>query len=364
MLKTELKNQLDTIWQGLKDTIPSLKTLIVFTQPAIRSTLKNILIINGIAILTTTLYEFSVFPLIKQLVGEGAVYQFFAYLQFVAWTIPFGLICTALNIYYWQNISQDVPGGLKIPIEPPDPNENFMDSLKKILRDISIIANNSLFRILLLPGLAVQAFVFSKIPWLTYPIQIISGSLMNAFYAFEYDWNKAGLTLDQQTAFFEKNWTYFLGFGLPLTLILHLSPTLYVVPIFAMLLPIFVILSSQSTIFAYQTTTTYRLPYFGFAKILPTLVTCMCKRKLKNLPDAPQPTQTPLATQHNKSHHPFNMSFPSDLKEENSEPYKKPILHSNSLTRKTHQAFLSEDEEKARRHEPKRLTTLPNGLNS
>lgn len=356
MLKTKFKLQLGILGRGIQDTIPSLNTLSFFRIPSIRTTLKDIIIINGIVIIATTTYEFGVFPVIKLLIGEGREYRALVYFQWLTWTIPFCyLICGVLNVIYWQRISQDLPGGLKLPIEPSDPNENFIDSLQKISRNISKAINNSFFRLLLIPGLLAQEFVLSFIPWasIRYPIQILSGSLMNAFYAFEYDWNKSGLTLDKQIVFFENNWTYFLGFGLPLTIMLQLIPPLYTAQAFAILLPSFVIFSTQSKIFEPQTIQPYRLPYFWLAKRLPVLTACLCKRKLKKHADTPEskPAQAPIETQTNQVTRLLNVnnSLFTDTPENNTIAIKQPILYSRDINN-TPQIFLSEDEQKMRRN--------------
>lgn len=144
MLKTKFKLQLSILGRGIQDTIPSLNTLSLFRIPSIRTTLKDIIIINGIVIVVTTIDEFGVFPLIKLLVGESREYQALVYFQWATWTIPFCyLICGVLNVIYWQGISQDLPGGFKLPVEPTDPNENFIDSLQKISRNMSKAINNS-----------------------------------------------------------------------------------------------------------------------------------------------------------------------------------------------------------------------------
>lgn len=167
---------------------------------------------------------------------------------------------------------------------------------------------------------------------------------MNAFYAFEYDWNKSGLTLDKQIVFFENNWTYFLGFGLPLTIMLQLIPPLYTTQAFAILLPSFVIFSTQSRIFETQTTQPYRLPYFWVAKRLPTVTTYLCKRKLKN-PLEPKLGSSLIQTQKIPQDAPLKIpTFPDLMKAQPIETFKQPMLL-HGIHKKRAQPFLSEDED-------------------
>ncbi len=358
MWKLKFKNQFTVLWTGVCDTIPSLKTFSYFKTPAVQSTVKDIFVINSIACTAITAYEFGVFPALKILVeGEETVaYRFFVNLHYATWTLPFYyIICGALNVIYWQKISQELPGGLKLAVAQPNDSDNsFHGVIKSTLYAPSILINNAFFRILLLPGLLAQGYLLSIIPWpwLRYSSQIISDSLMNAFYAFEYDWNKSGLTLEQQIIFFEKHWTYFLGFGLPFTAIMQLIPTLYATHTFAIVLPLFVSLSTQSTIFNSQTTQPYRLPYFCLAKILPALTTCLCKRKLKN-PPAPKVVDDTTQTQEILAPVPLQMPYFPEPSVPPAETFKNPVLLHGIHKKESAQAFLPEDLDKIKNKTPK-----------
>lgn len=52
--------------------------------------------------------------------------------------------------------------------------------------------------------------------------------MLYSLYAFEYKWCKIGWELHKRLLFIETNWAYFIGFGLPLSIITAL-PQSYVV---------------------------------------------------------------------------------------------------------------------------------------
>ncbi len=88
------------------------------------------------------------------------------------------------------------------------------------------------------------------------PITILGSSLhffhlclLNSLYSFEYKWYNQGIELHRRLTFIEHHWPYFLGFGLPLT-VLTLLPSSFVASgcVFSILFPLFIISGNQAQV--------------------------------------------------------------------------------------------------------------------
>ena len=61
------------------------------------------------------------------------------------------------------------------------------------------------------------------VPWLSTVIDLVTQSLVHAFYCFEYKTAAAGIDTPHGLALFEKQWIYQTGFGFPFTFVLYLT---------------------------------------------------------------------------------------------------------------------------------------------
>lgn len=67
------------------------------------------------------------------------------------------------------------------------------------------------------------AFALRYIPVIGGPLAFLYCSAANSYYAFEAQWLKSGWGLNERIQYLEQRWSYFLGFGLPITLISYWS---------------------------------------------------------------------------------------------------------------------------------------------
>ncbi|KAI8067454.1 etoposide-induced protein 2.4-domain-containing protein [Gongronella butleri] len=96
------------------------------------------------------------------------------------------------------------------------------------------------------------------IPWIGTPASLLLNCVIMGYYCFEYKWIDLGWTQAHRMAFVERHWAYFLGFGLPATLLTFFLTTLHAGAVFALVYPSFVILACVSTMKPYDSS---RLPH-------------------------------------------------------------------------------------------------------
>lgn len=99
----------------------------------------------------------------------------------------------------------------------------MMSSVSKTIADF-------LFSLLVQSLFLLQAMLVSNLP--LYPLGeilcMIHMSLLYSLYAFEYKWFNMGWELHKRLTFIETQWPYFIGFGLPLTIVTSRS-TSYII---------------------------------------------------------------------------------------------------------------------------------------
>jgi etoposide-induced 2.4 mRNA len=76
---------------------------------------------------------------------------------------------------------------------------------------------------------------------------IFHNCLLYSLYSFEYKWVQMGWPLNQRLSFLESNWPYFVGFGLPLTLLTWWPGDFFISGcVFSILFPIFIVSGNEA----------------------------------------------------------------------------------------------------------------------
>ena len=80
------------------------------------------------------------------------------------------------------------------------------------------------------------------VTWFATIIELVTQSLLIAFYCFEYKTAAAGIDTPHGLALFEKQWIYQAGFGFPFTFVLYLTKSVGS-SVFFVVFPLLVVVS-------------------------------------------------------------------------------------------------------------------------
>jgi etoposide-induced 2.4 mRNA len=109
---------------------------------------------------------------------------------------------------------------------------------------ISVMLADTVISILIESLFLLQGKVISMMPIevVGYGCNLVHQCLLHALYSFEYKWFSQGLELHKRLDNIERNWPYFLGFGLPLAVLTNI-PTSQIVAgcVFSIAFPLFIV---------------------------------------------------------------------------------------------------------------------------
>ncbi len=154
------------------------------------------------------------------------------------WVLPLFLLSRLVNALWFQDI-----GNLayKYSIGRPKP----IPSLSTFIAD-------NLFSFIIQALFLVQATLLSLTPLpapLPDALYILHMCLLYSLYSFEYKWVQMGWPLHQRLQYLESNWPYFLGFGLPLSIITYCPSDFFISGcLFAIVFPIFIIAGNEAEV--------------------------------------------------------------------------------------------------------------------
>eukprot|EP00750_Incisomonas_marina_P016094 INCI18964.1.p1 GENE.INCI18964.1~~INCI18964.1.p1 ORF type:complete len:425 (+),score=61.95 INCI18964.1:212-1486(+) len=147
------------------------------------------------------------------------------------WLYPVYCISFILNATWYQEVADEaqqyfVPAGQS----GATTGLGFL----KMVRD-------EIFRLLLVLGFVVQASLLGAVPAPFGPIlQFACYSWLFSFYCFEYGWGAKGWRLLRRTNHFERNWLFYLGFGVPGAAATTYFPMLINGGVYALVFPLFI----------------------------------------------------------------------------------------------------------------------------
>lgn len=102
------------------------------------------------------------------------------------------------------------------------------------------------FRMLLNLIFIIEMNLLFYIPYVGPVIYFIHSCWLASIYCFEYRWMYQRWGSAARLDYFERHWLYFVGFGFPLSLVTYLCPRFVDYGVFALLFPIFILMSATA----------------------------------------------------------------------------------------------------------------------
>eukprot|EP00298_Acanthocystis_sp_HF-20_P001896 c12372_g1_i1.p1 GENE.c12372_g1_i1~~c12372_g1_i1.p1 ORF type:complete len:282 (+),score=64.05 c12372_g1_i1:133-978(+) len=100
------------------------------------------------------------------------------------------------------------------------------------------------YRLILCLFFLAHTLVLEFIPFIGLILSVVFVSWLYSFYCFEYVWGLSQWQLEKQISLFEGRWAFFLGFGMPCSIIAHVYPLVVSGAIIGALFPICIIMAT------------------------------------------------------------------------------------------------------------------------
>ncbi|BES94076.1 P53 induced protein [Nesidiocoris tenuis] len=203
---------------------------------------------GGIFWLSILLFEWGLLPLVNYLIltilgqktniGQTVSSIVESSLSFVfstMWVLPLLLLSKVVNSLWFQDIADSV-------YRHSRGRPTVLSSVGKLIAD-------AMFSVLVQFFFLIQTMLISYFPVapLGYIFYLVHTCLLFSLYSFEYKMYNMGWELHKRLNFIEANWPYFIGFGLPLSVLTSLTSS-YIISgcIFSILFPFFIISANEA----------------------------------------------------------------------------------------------------------------------
>ncbi|XP_037927602.1 etoposide-induced protein 2.4 homolog [Teleopsis dalmanni] len=119
----------------------------------------------------------------------------------------------------------------------------------QMIPNISKLVADFLFSLVVQALFLVQSMLINLLPlrYLGTMLCFVHLCLLYSLYSFEYKWFNMGWELHRRLSYIENNWPYFIGFGIPLTILTNLSTSVIVSScIFSIFFPLFILSGNEA----------------------------------------------------------------------------------------------------------------------
>eukprot|EP00117_Sycon_ciliatum_P048249 scpid87942/ scgid34372/ Etoposide-induced protein 2.4 homolog len=157
------------------------------------------------------------------------------------WAIPLIVLTKVLSCFWYQDIS-DIAC---IYFKRDEPRR-----FKQTPRSASSQYTDAVYSALLSLVFMVQTAVVQQVPYAGPLLALVLNGLLVSLYSFEYTWFDRGVPLQKRVALISKYWTYFAGFGVPVSLLTTVifSNWMYSLPLTAIVFPFLIITAAQAKV--------------------------------------------------------------------------------------------------------------------
>ncbi|KAM8716666.1 hypothetical protein ACLKA7_003528 [Drosophila subpalustris] len=119
----------------------------------------------------------------------------------------------------------------------------------QLIPSISKLVADFLFSMVVQMLFLVQSMLVNLVPvkYVGSTLCFVHLCLLYSLYSFEYKWFNMGWELHRRLTYIEKNWPYFFGFGIPLTVLTNMSSSVIVSScIFSIFFPLFILSGNEA----------------------------------------------------------------------------------------------------------------------
>ncbi|KAJ8913417.1 hypothetical protein NQ315_017160 [Exocentrus adspersus] len=194
---------------------------------------------GGVFLLSIVFFEYLFIPMWVKDTGEGSWSRtaiFLLFLYRLIWITPIFTLSKILNTIWFQDIA--------------DLAYRHSRGRPVYTKKWSLIGADCLFSIIIQLLFLLQAVAVSYIPIYVvgYILSFVQMCMLYSLYAFEYKWFNMGWEIHRRLSFIEANWPYFIGFGMPMTLITQFWDSWMVSGcVFSILFPFYIISGNEAS---------------------------------------------------------------------------------------------------------------------
>ncbi|XP_037817143.1 etoposide-induced protein 2.4 homolog [Lucilia sericata] len=151
------------------------------------------------------------------------------------WVLPIFLLSKIVSSLWFADIANEA---YKVRKGPP----SLIPNISKLVADF-------LFSLVVQAIFLVQSMLVNLLPfpYVGEVLCFVHLCLLYSLYSFEYKWFNMGWELHRRLSYIEINWPYFMGFGVPLTVLTNMSSSVIVSScIFSIFFPLFILSGNEA----------------------------------------------------------------------------------------------------------------------
>lgn len=227
----------------------NIHSIFIFRQKKIaKKVLKSCALNGGFTWMSIILFERILLPTLKFILtlcyGDKSqdLHMIWGWLQSILsiifgmmWVLPIFLLSKIVSSLWFADIANEA---YKVRKGKP----NLIPSISKLVADF-------LFNLVVQALFLIQSMLVNllPIPYIGGFLCFIHLCLLYSLYSFEYKWFNMGWELHRRLNYIEINWPYFLGFGVPLTVLTNMSSSTIVSScIFSIFFPLFILSGNEA----------------------------------------------------------------------------------------------------------------------